>query len=68
MCLADAGSGLRQGLGAMRGDQEAVSRKFAHNFAEARDWEGLTQAELAERASMPVREIVPLEQAQRCPG
>jgi ribosome-binding protein aMBF1 (putative translation factor) len=46
---------------------ERIAARFAHNLAEARSWEGLTQAELAARASMPVREVVRLEQGQRCP-
>jgi len=64
---ADAGGGLRQGVGALRGEEQAVGEQFGRNLSEAREWEGLTQAELAERAAMPVREVVRLEQGHGCP-
>lgn len=64
---ADPGSGLRAGVGALRGEETAVSEQFGRNLAEARGWEGLTQKQLAERASLSVREVTRLEYAQRCP-
>ena len=51
----------------MRGEEAAISKQFGRNLAEARGWEGLTQKQLAERASMPVREVTRLEYAERCP-
>ena len=51
----------------MRGEETAVSEQFGRNLAEARGWEGLTQKQLAERASLSVREVTRLEYAQRCP-
>jgi ribosome-binding protein aMBF1 (putative translation factor) len=51
----------------MRGEETTVSRQFGRNLVEARTWEGLTQGELARRASIHVREVVRFEQAGRCP-
>lgn len=67
MRTADPGDRLRAGVGALRGEQEAVSRQFGCNLAEARGWVGLTQGELADRAAMPKREIARLEYGERCP-
>jgi transcriptional regulator with XRE-family HTH domain len=41
--------------------------QFGRNLAEARDWAGLTQAELAERASVGSIEIARYETGVRCP-
>lgn len=51
----------------MRGDQEAVSRQFGRNLAEARGWEELSQKQLAERASMRQSDIARFEFGERCP-
>ncbi len=64
---ADPGDGLRPGVGALKGDLEAVTRQFSRNLVEARGWEGLTQKQLSERASVTMREVARLEYAQRCP-
>jgi ribosome-binding protein aMBF1 (putative translation factor) len=51
----------------LRGEVATVSRQFGRNLAEARGWEGLTQSQLAHRASMSLREIACFEYAERCP-
>jgi ribosome-binding protein aMBF1 (putative translation factor) len=51
----------------LRGEQETVGEQFGRNLSEAREWEGLTQLELAERAAVPVREVVRMEHGHRCP-
>jgi len=51
----------------LRGDKAAVSKQFGRNLAEARGWEGLSQRQLAQRVSMPTREIARLEYGERCP-
>ncbi len=48
-------------------DLEAISSRFGRNLAEARGWEGLTQQQLAERASLIEREVARLELGERCP-
>ena len=44
-----------------------VAERFGRNLAEVRNWEGLTQGELAERASVHTRDIARWEYAERCP-
>lgn len=51
----------------MRGDPKAVGRQFGRNLAEARGWEGLTQSQLAHRASLVQREVARFELGDRCP-
>ena len=51
----------------MRGDPKTVGRQFGRNLAEARGWEGLTQSQLAQRASLVQREVARLELGERCP-
>jgi predicted transcriptional regulator len=46
---------------------ERIARQFGRNLAEARGWEGLTQAQLARQASVDQAEIARLERGQRCP-
>lgn len=51
----------------MRGDLEVVSTRFGRNLAEAREWAGLTQWELAEQASVRLFEVGKMERGTRCP-
>lgn len=46
---------------------KATAKQFGRNVAEARRWEGLTQAELAQRTSIRQFEICKLEYGTRCP-
>jgi DNA-binding XRE family transcriptional regulator len=51
----------------LRGEVEAVASQFGRNLAEARNWESLTQGELAERASLAKDEVAKMEVGVRCP-
>jgi len=51
----------------LRGDEEAVSKQFGRNLAEARGWEELTQSQLAHRAGVHLRDVARYEYAERCP-
>jgi predicted transcriptional regulator len=51
----------------LRRSEEGVSEQFGRNLAEARDWLGLTQGELAQRVSLVQSEIAKFEQGIRCP-
>lgn len=51
----------------MRRSEGAVSEQFGRNLAEARDWLGLTQGQLARRVSLVQSEIAKFEQGVRCP-
>jgi ribosome-binding protein aMBF1 (putative translation factor) len=44
-----------------------ISRQFGRNLAEAREWAGLTQTQLAEQVSLDQTEISRLERGARCP-
>jgi ribosome-binding protein aMBF1 (putative translation factor) len=46
---------------------EAISQQFGRNLAEAREWAGLTQTQLAQRASICQMEISRMERGARCP-
>jgi ribosome-binding protein aMBF1 (putative translation factor) len=46
---------------------DAITRQFARNLSEAREWAGLSQKELAEQVSLPQPEISRLERGARCP-
>lgn len=46
---------------------EAVSIQFGRNLAEARGWAGLSQAKLAEQASLSQMYISLLERGLQCP-
>jgi len=48
-------------------DAEAIGRQFGRNLAEAREWAGLTQAQLAQRASMHQVNLSKLERGLSCP-
>lgn len=48
-------------------DREAVGRQFGANLLEAREWAKLTQAELANQASMQQGEISRFERGVICP-
>jgi ribosome-binding protein aMBF1 (putative translation factor) len=51
----------------LRRGQQAVSEQFGRNLVEARGWAGLSQVELAERASLRQRDVSKLESGKRCP-
>jgi transcriptional regulator with XRE-family HTH domain len=51
----------------LRGEERTVSQQFGRNLAEARGWEGLTEQQLADRASLRKREVARLELGDRCP-
>ena len=51
---------MRDGIG-------PISRQFGRNLAEARDWAGMSQTQLAEQVSLPQVEISRLERGARCP-
>ena len=46
---------------------EAIGRQFARNLAEAREWVGLTQAQLADQVGIGQVEIARYETGVRCP-
>lgn len=48
-------------------DAEAVGKQFGRNLAEAREWAGLTQAQLAQEVSMHQVNLSILERGLRCP-
>jgi len=48
-------------------DAEAIGQQFGRNLAEAREWAGLSQAELAQRASMHQVNLSKLERGLSCP-
>jgi transcriptional regulator with XRE-family HTH domain len=46
---------------------EAITKQFARNLAEAREWAGLTQAEVARRAHVQQKDISLLENGAKLP-
>jgi DNA-binding XRE family transcriptional regulator len=48
-------------------DAEAIGRQFGRNLAEAREWAGLTQAQLAQEVSLHQVNLSILERGLRCP-
>jgi transcriptional regulator with XRE-family HTH domain len=46
---------------------QAVAAQFGRNLAEAREWAGLTQTELARQARMQQKDISLLESGARLP-
>jgi transcriptional regulator with XRE-family HTH domain len=46
---------------------ERISAQFARNLAEAREWSGMTQTELAKRARLRQKDISLLENGVRLP-
>jgi ribosome-binding protein aMBF1 (putative translation factor) len=51
----------------LRRSRQAISGQFGRNLAEARGWAGLSQVELADRASLRQRDVSKLESGLRCP-
>jgi transcriptional regulator with XRE-family HTH domain len=47
--------------------RETISAQFGRNLAEAREWAGLTQTELARRASLYQNDISLFERGARLP-
>jgi ribosome-binding protein aMBF1 (putative translation factor) len=45
----------------------AISRQFGRNLTEAREWAGLTQAELARQVRMHQKDVSLLEHGERLP-
>ncbi len=48
-------------------ERNRVSIQFGRNLAEARGWADLTQAQLAEQASLRQFDIARFERGMRCP-
>jgi ribosome-binding protein aMBF1 (putative translation factor) len=46
---------------------EGVAARFGRNLAEAREWAGLTQSELADQTALSQKEISVMERGMRCP-
>jgi ribosome-binding protein aMBF1 (putative translation factor) len=46
---------------------DRISRQFGRNLAEARGWEGISQKQLAERASLRLSDVARWELGERCP-
>ena len=45
----------------------SVAEQFGRNLAEARDWEGISQKQLAQRISMSQADVARWELGERCP-
>jgi ribosome-binding protein aMBF1 (putative translation factor) len=46
---------------------QGIAARFGSNLAEAREWAGLTQSELAEQTALSQKEISVMERGMRCP-